>query len=292
LPGKAHNDYWNDPYVFGHFINDVFKLPYAAEANGKKIEGPPQSRLLARLSSYFTPYLVIAVILFFAVYILYTGANTYLSLIEPWRKAARHMLALASLLAGTTVASRILCLTRHLKWKWGAGLIFTFFAGCYAAVIGGVDLCDLFHANDAIVGPRTISATLGSAIVAIFLTLFFDRNKAFLQRWPPIRLFARGLRPLLIWGGAATVMLVIKWIQAHPDAQTKSFWPLLLSGAVFLYLWWLAGILFDLTFTWQRYIRGALWQKHLRQARKDRVEREKSEPPPEKSSEGEAMEAL
>ncbi|MFN2621608.1 MAG: hypothetical protein ABR611_02075 [Chthoniobacterales bacterium] len=279
LPGKAHNDYWNDPYVFGHFIQDVFDLPSecSPKANDEKIKNPPQTRLIAKLSSYFTPYLVIGGILFLAIYALYTGVNTYLSLSEPWRTSARHMLALASLLAGTTVASRILCLTRHVQWKWVATFVFVFFAGCYAALIGGVHLRDPFHPSNAIVGPRMIAGTLVSAAAAIFLTLVFDRNKAFLRRWPPIRLIARGMRPLLIWGGIATVLLVLKRIGAHSQAPSKSFWPLLLSGAVFLYLWWLAGVLFDLVFTWQRYIRGAVWQKHLRQARKDRVEREKAE---------------
>jgi hypothetical protein len=178
-----------------------------------------------------------------------------------------------------------------VKWKWIAGLIFTLFAACYAALIGGVQFSDPFHPHDAIVGPRMLAGTLLSAIVAIFVALFFDRNKAFLQRWPPIRLFARGLRPLLIWGAIAVVLIVSRRIAAHPDAPTKSFWPLLLSGALFLYLWWLAGVLFDLVFTWQRYIRGAVWQKHLRQARKDRINREKSEPPTQKPS-VEALEAL
>jgi hypothetical protein len=33
-------------------------------------------------------------------------------------------------------------------------------------------------------------------------------------------------------------------------------WPVVLSVAAFLYLWWLAAGLFDLVFIWHRYIRG------------------------------------
>lgn len=269
LPGKAHNDYWNDPCVFGHFIHDVLGL--SPVANGHKIEGPPETRKLARLSSYFTPYLLIAVILFFAVYILYGGVNTYLSVTEPWRVTARHIAAMACLLAGTTVASRILCLTRRLLWKGASVVFFVVFAGSYAALIGGVHPRDPLHPHDAIAGSPTIVAAVCFAIIAVLLSFLFDRKKAFLQRWPPLRLFARGMRPLLIAGGLATAALVIQRIWHAPTSQTKSAWPLLLSGAIFLYLWWLAAILFDLIFTWQRYIRGAVWQKYLRQARQDRI---------------------
>jgi hypothetical protein len=290
LPGKAHNDYWNDPYVFGHFINEVFDLP--AKANGEEIKGPPANRRMAKWSSYFTPYFVIALILFGAIYILYTGVNSYLSFPEEWQTSARHMLALASLLAGTTVTSRILCLTRKSRWKWIAGGIFALFASCYAALIGGFDLSDPFHPHDPIVRPPMLGYTLLSAIGAIFVALFFDRNKAFLQRWPPIRLFARGFRPLLIGGAIAVVLIVKSRIAAHPPKEAGSFWPLLVSGALFLYLWWLAGILFDLVFTWQRYVRGAVWQQHLRQARKDRVEREKKSSSATEKPSGEALAAL
>lgn len=34
-------------------------------------------------------------------------------------------------------------------------------------------------------------------------------------------------------------------------------WPVVLTGMAFLYLWWLSGLLFDLAFVWQRYVRQA-----------------------------------
>lgn len=34
-------------------------------------------------------------------------------------------------------------------------------------------------------------------------------------------------------------------------------WPVVLTGIAFLYLWWLSGLLFDLAFVWQRYVRQA-----------------------------------
>jgi len=48
-------------------------------------------------------------------------------------------------------------------------------------------------------------------------------------------------------------------------------WPVLLSGAAFLYLWWLAALIFDLGFVWQRYVRHSIALKRLRQWRKIRT---------------------
>lgn len=275
LPGKAHNDYWNDPYVFGHFIRDVLEL--SPVANGQKIEGPPRDRKLAKLSSYFTPYFLIAIILLIAVYTVHTGVNAYISTIEPWSTAARHIAAMASLLAGSTVASRIPCLTRSAGWKAWSAFFFAAFAGFYAALMAGFfHLTNPFQPHDGIAGSRTTLTTVGFALAVVLLSIWADRHKSFLQRWPPLRLFVRGMRPLLIAGGLAAAWLVIHRIELAPASPAKSIWPLLLSGTVFLYLWWLAAILFNLVFTWQRYIRGAVWQKYLRQARQDRIARERT----------------
>jgi hypothetical protein len=42
-------------------------------------------------------------------------------------------------------------------------------------------------------------------------------------------------------------------------------WPVLLAGALFLYLWWLATLVFDLAFVWQRYVRGSVANDRLRE---------------------------
>jgi hypothetical protein len=41
----------------------------------------------------------------------------------------------------------------------------------------------------------------------------------------------------------------------HGSPDRDSLWPLLLSGAGALYLWWLAALLFNLVFIWHYYIR-------------------------------------
>ena len=59
----------------------------------------------------------------------------------------------------------------------------------------------------------------------------------------------------------------------HPFNTSTPFWPVVLSAAAFLYLWWLAIILFDLTFVWHRYIRQGVWQQCLCSARQNLIKR-------------------
>ena len=274
LPGKAHNDYWNDPYVFGHFIRDVLKL--SPELNGEKFDRPPPSRRWAKFSSYFTPYFLVALILYSAIYILYTAVNAYLTRSEPWPSIIRHVSSIGCLLLGTTVASRVPCLTRASSWKWFSAGVFAVFTVLYLLLAAGslTHLRDLFNSNASIAGPLTALATVSLALASVAFSIWADRHRTFLQRYPPLRLFARGMRPLMIVGGLAVAALVAYRILQTPVRSAKSFWPLLLGGAVFIYLWWLAALIFDLAFTWHRYVRYAVWQEYLRQARKDRIERE------------------
>jgi|GEM_PF-715305 len=47
----------------------------------------------------------------------------------------------------------------------------------------------------------------------------------------------------------------------------SSTWPVLVSAAAFLYLWWLAALMFDLSFVWERYIRQSVMHDALRRWR-------------------------
>jgi hypothetical protein len=46
-----------------------------------------------------------------------------------------------------------------------------------------------------------------------------------------------------------------------------STWPVLLAGAACLYLWWLAALVFDLSFVWHRYVRRSVMNDTLRRWR-------------------------
>jgi hypothetical protein len=48
-------------------------------------------------------------------------------------------------------------------------------------------------------------------------------------------------------------------------AVDPPIWPVVLGGAAFLYLWWLAALIFDLGFVWARYVRSAKAIRRVRE---------------------------
>jgi hypothetical protein len=65
---------------------------------------------------------------------------------------------------------------------------------------------------------------------------------------------ARGVRPLMVAGGALSAVLVISMIRSA-GPRSPDIWPVLLGGLFFLYLWWLATLILDLTIVWHSYVR-------------------------------------
>src|SRR4030095_8657323 len=82
LPGKAHNDYWNDDVVFGHFVDNVV-LPVAqvgeaqTQPGGQTKKGPPDKPGVAALSSSI-PYLLSWLCHFGAIFWLFKAVTTYI----------------------------------------------------------------------------------------------------------------------------------------------------------------------------------------------------------------------
>jgi hypothetical protein len=70
---------------------------------------------------------------------------------------------------------------------------------------------------------------------------------------------------MLFYGGGTDLKLEPKHVESVVQMldPRPNVWPVLLGGAAFLYLWWLAALIFDLGFVWQRYIRHALSNKRL-----------------------------
>jgi hypothetical protein len=74
LPGKAHNDYWSDPEVFEHFVQDV------VDRKTGDTTPLPKRRWNRRLVAAFSPllpYAFSAVILMVGVYLLYKNVNHF-----------------------------------------------------------------------------------------------------------------------------------------------------------------------------------------------------------------------
>lgn len=60
--------------------------------------------------------------------------------------------------------------------------------------------------------------------------------------------------------------VVITGLVAYAVMQNRQgpIWPVFLAGAAFLYLWWLAALLFDLVVVWHLYIRSSLINTRIR----------------------------
>lgn len=92
---------------------------------------------------------------------------------------------------------------------------------------------------------ETRRATLGVLMLSGLLSLIAGTAAIWSPYW--------GVRLLPSLGVVAAVALIVSLLQASD--VTITLWPLVLGTAAFFYLWWLATLLFDLVFVWQRYIR-------------------------------------
>ena len=76
FPGKAHVNYWDDAELFGHFIQKVVGVPPpepkpSDESAPRDFSHPPEDKLWAKWFSPAVLYLLVAGLLFAAVFALY-----------------------------------------------------------------------------------------------------------------------------------------------------------------------------------------------------------------------------
>jgi hypothetical protein len=127
FPGEAHNEYWKDPDVFGHFIQNVVepsedrKEPLLRRARGEPY-GVPSTVGIARLTSYVLPYVLAAALMFLASYILYKAVRGCLDPVgaefEMPLDIAKNVAGLSLLVAGASIVARIPRLTKDRSWCW------------------------------------------------------------------------------------------------------------------------------------------------------------------------------
>lgn len=331
LPGKAHNDYWNDPDVFEHFVRDAV----IAQPAGAKPPKPPKTKPFIYVLSPALPYILSFCLLVAGVYAL---EKAVLSFIYPFDDPlVRHLLiseigiepsspidrkqmlfdtlGIAALLAGATLLARLPRLAAGARWL-GAGLL-GFAAGCaiYVLMISEAQRDQIGGVFQRLgIGPTLGVCLLALAVGGIGLLATRrgkDPDEDRRQRW-----VLRGTRPLMLCGAFAVALIVAS--QLFPErlglppepmpkecSQLKAdqlqslrgfdldqnelrqlctankldnlpkvkpllsarppVWPVLLAGALFLYLWWLATLVFDLAFVWQRYVRGSVINRRLRE---------------------------
>ena len=267
LPGKAHVDYWNDAEVFGHFIRRVVAPSPAPSAEEKKrlADGPP-GLWTTRVVSYGAGYLLPLIVLMVGTYFLYKNVGDYLHPDDTDGQPGllRNVLVLGGLLAGTTVWLRFARLTRSGFW---------FFLGTGLYAVAGL----IFHlAIDArtpeFAWLETLPAKLhcpagtGTLLVSVafvaFNLLLNSRDWRRLLGLGTPRHDGPGALKQMIWTAGLALAATIAFA-ASPE-KSGPLWPVLLAGAGFLYLWWLAALLFDLVFVWHRYIRHAVALEFLR----------------------------
>ncbi|MEJ7637541.1 MAG: hypothetical protein WKF75_05990 [Singulisphaera sp.] len=123
FPGAAHNDYWRDGHVFGHFIQEVVnkRLPKIRPVPHVGAYDVPKDNYFAVLTSYLLPYAMAAGLLFLAVYLLYKAVR---ACVDPWgarlessMEIIANVAGISALIAGMTVMARLPRLTRAHKWS-------------------------------------------------------------------------------------------------------------------------------------------------------------------------------
>lgn len=333
MPGKAHNDYWDDSAVFEHFIRDVIRVD-------DKPACVPRSRKLVYFFSPLIPYAISFILLVAATFILYRAINDYTHPdLDPLQRYIRFMVlglsetasvsgarmflhswAIAGFLAGITLLARIPRLAAGGFW-WFVGFI-GFALGC-ASYYFGVRADSRAEIGSGFAQLKWNHPTLGFLLLGLavaVISLLFVRRRSYefekpgatprKQRW-----IFKGMRPLMLAGALAVAFLVFSQFLPHSDLDKREraivgedlgrkidkahlnrkdlnmlfygagtdlklepkhieeiiqvldprpiAWPVLLGGAAFLYLWWLAALIFDLGFVWQRYVRNALSNKRL-----------------------------
>ncbi len=186
-----------------------------------------------------------------------------------------NVLGITCLLAGTTVAARIPRLTRLLRWRIIAVLLFVIFVTMYVLLVDAPTRCWLgFH-------PGVAGATLQEALIPTAVTIFiafglvlFSSLSWYLRHLPDwLAPLLRGARPLTVPGSIIVVCLILYRVFLGRNSD-DNIWPLVLSSAIFLYLWWLTVRLFDLIFAWHRYTRHAVFQRYLSQMRREQTKTE------------------
>ncbi|MGI9025997.1 MAG: hypothetical protein ACR2GP_10525 [Burkholderiaceae bacterium] len=243
FPGKAHVDYWEDEAVFGHFIRSVVKPD--ADAASLKASTPKDDQIY-KWSSYVLPYVGVYLLFFLAIYFPFKALNGYASPDAHFtlREIALDVAAVALFLMGITIAARIPRLTRLVRWRMLGWAIFAVSALLAWSMAG---------ADDA----RLNGLLLGVASVAVIVI------SRVLCRVRP----GWGLKPLILLGtfmflGVAAYLGYS--MTPGPDNETGKLWPVFLALGGFMYLWWLAALIFDLVFVWHVHVRQSTAMKRLR----------------------------
>ncbi|HEY0549763.1 MAG TPA: hypothetical protein VGF13_09180, partial [Verrucomicrobiae bacterium] len=248
LPGKAHNDYWGDNDLFHHFLAHGMELKKGTPlALPSPLPKKPSTLRRWQVVSWVLPYVVALVLLIAGTYLVYKNVGDVLKSPESTKQFTLNVFALAGLLAGVTVVSRVPRLVPIGWWYLLPATVFAAGAALYWNVMEGSAVNNLGAALGAPEGDpsrwRMIIACLAVGIVS-----------ALLSKLKP----GWGMWPLMLTSGSLTIVVVYRILTGESVGDNPELWPVVLCVLAFLYLWWLAAQLFDLVFIWHRYIRSNL----------------------------------
>ena len=243
FPGKAHNDYWNDDKVFGHFIDEV-----VLEQNRA---AKPGTIWWTVFVSRVVPYVLCLALLAGGTYVLYKTLVTAFFKSDPL-PVLGDVSGITCLLAGVTLLSRM----PRLEKIWPGSVI-----GAAALALGIIGYLSFVSSRT----QTLLSSAFWIPNGIIWWFLIVSLVSAGLSKWRP----QWGMKPLIGLGGIAACLVLRTLLQKHPSVLDRSLWELLLANAAFLYLWWLSASLFDLVYIWHRFICSYRTTRILRTLRKE-----------------------
>jgi len=289
LPGKAHTDYWNDDQVFGNFIGNVV-LPKGGKYQPTGQKGAPQSSRFKGFVSTAIPYALTFLMHMLAVFVLFKAVLATLDLHRTaagvinlqaaipgladagqaipvlvdlgktaYPRVTASVLVLSLLLMGVTVAGRLPRLVKRRDARWSV-LALVIFICCASPTLLFLPNGVAEYLDGSVLTVFSLKqdpgAPSGKVVLIVFAALIA------LTGWvaPPK---PRVGRRVLVGAGSALLAVAIVLRTIHAP-QSTAIWPLALAALIFLYLWLLAVMLFDLSFIWHRYVRNSVSLHALR----------------------------
>lgn len=243
LPGKAHNDYWDDSTVFGHFIDDVVMRGAPQGTPAAPAPRPPKDRIGVGFVATAIPYLLTLALHFCAVFLLLNAVTNFLLPKNPigtelW-KLTWDIVVLGLLMSGVTVAARLPRLVKTAGWRWHWAALTAFLLGAVgvwlrppqdlAAYRANAFLADAFQVCANVVGSGQVKAGIALLLVGAVVV---DARGSLAPRALP---FARLI--LFVCGALLVLPMSIPLLAA--DTQHPG-WPLVLAAAVVAATGWLA----------------------------------------------------
>jgi len=206
FPGAAHNDYWQDDHVFGHFIQEVVdprRQLKQAEPRVDYTAEPPPDRVVAVLTSYVLPYALSALLVLLGVYPLYKSARACIvpqeARFESAWDIARNVAGFAALIGGMTVLARVPRLNRALFWRWAAAAVFAASAAAFHLAVGEENRVKV--GSFLLIDGWALGMLLGGLAVALLGLAWTVRRDA------P----ATDLRPMVAAGAAVAAVVFVLW---------------------------------------------------------------------------------